>query len=128
MDERFSKSYRLLSKSDFENLKKGSERYFSHPVLYFFKINNLSKVKTRSRVGFSISKKMGNACKRNFYKRLLRERFRKSFPLKNLGYDFLVVLVKQPKNSEELLHSFDDFMTQICRRSSLENVEVSKNG
>lgn len=55
-------------------------------VLLYFKENSLSN----SRLGISVSKKFGNAVRRNCFKRHVREIFRKS-TFKFSGFDVLVV-------------------------------------
>ena len=114
-NEKFSKSYRLLSKKEFENLREGSEKFFFHPILCFYKLNFESTSSGYSRIGFSVSKKIGKAHERNTFKRILREHYRKDVYLKSLGLDFLVVLVKKPENSTELLRSFKKFSEMLKR-------------
>ena len=68
----FKKSFRLLNKNDFLNLRSES-RFFVSDVLVFFVKPNLLK---RDRLGIAVTKKYGNAVKRNKIKRLIRESFR----------------------------------------------------
>ena len=68
----FEKSFRLLSKFDFQNMRRGSQFYVSDVLVFFVKPNNLH----HDRLGIAVSKKYGNAVKRNKIKRLVRESFR----------------------------------------------------
>lgn len=68
----FEKSLRLLNKNDFQNLKSGSRFFISDILIFYVKPNFLNV----DRLGVAITKKYGNAVKRNKVKRLLREAFR----------------------------------------------------
>jgi len=57
--------------------------------LAFFKPSRLQK--SHSRLGLAVSRKAGNAVRRNRFKRILRERFRES-QLRDLPIDLLVVM------------------------------------
>jgi len=83
----FEKKFRLLSASDFSELKVGSLSFKKPSVIIYFKKNSLNL----SRIGLSVPKKMGRANKRNRLKRIIRETFRQS-PYKFLGYDILFVV------------------------------------
>lgn len=55
-------------------------------LLLYFKKNNLNN----SRLGISVSKKFGKAVRRNYFKRIIRDEFRKS-QYKDDCFDILVV-------------------------------------
>jgi ribonuclease P protein component len=113
-DCRFEKFFRLLSASDFEELKVGSQSYKKPSLIVYYKKNTLSK----SRIGLSVPKKIGKAHERNRLKRLLREYFRQS-PYKFLGFDILLVvswtrnLAPLPETEKEafLLKNLREFFT-----------------
>lgn len=86
-DFKFQKKYRLLKKSDFLNLKKESHFFSSGLLLAFYKRNESKE----TRIGFAISKKAGNAVKRNTIRRILRECFRVS-DFKFTGIDVLIAV------------------------------------
>ena len=85
-DNKFPKTNRLLSKNDFQNLRAESHFCSYGCLMAFYKKNNLS---ANTRVGFAVSKKVGNAVIRNKIKRIFRETFRQS-NLKNNSKDVLV--------------------------------------
>ena len=78
---------RLLTKSDFANLRKGSRFYVSDILIFYVKKNGCGN----SRLGVAVSKKFGKAVRRNKVKRKIREFFR----LNKYGhkdYDILISL------------------------------------
>ena len=88
-DNCFPKCNRLLSVEDFSYLRKDSKRIKGRNFIIYYKDSLVGVGLTR--IGISVSKKVGNAVFRNTYKRLIREFFRTS-EFKNLGLDILIVL------------------------------------
>lgn len=68
----FSKNKRLLNRKDFVNLNRVGERYQTAHFTLLLTQNELGI----TRLGITVSKKIGNAVKRNKVKRLIREFFR----------------------------------------------------
>jgi len=68
----FSKDERLLNRKDFVNLNQTGKRYQATHFTVILKHNGLGI----TRLGVTVSKKIGNAVKRNKVKRLIREFFR----------------------------------------------------
>lgn len=118
----FGKNYRLLSASDFNYLKQNSELISDPWLRVFFKPSQ--KGSSISRIGFSISTKLGNAVLRNRTRRILREIFRIKGD-KALGLDILVVvnpfLYKKTKTKEEaedfLKNSFISVLSKLPKKS-----------
>jgi ribonuclease P protein component len=116
-DYGFGPEFRLKNPADFDYLKKGARSERSRYVLAYYKKSRLNTQKTR--IAFSVSKKVGDAPKRNRIKRILKESFRHS-DLKSSGLDILFVvspsLYKSKDENEnaevELLKSY----SQILRR------------
>jgi ribonuclease P protein component len=73
LKEVFPKKFRILTREDFDSNKNKSSLYKSNYFLFFYNKNS----KQNSRLGLKISKKAGNAVKRNYLKRVCRESFRK---------------------------------------------------
>ena len=98
-DNSFPKKNRLLSAQDFSNLKSKSFVYKAFNLRVYYSKTQLDN----SRIGISVTKKVGNSVVRNRFKRLSREAFRKS-NCKNLNFDFLFVVQtsKDPLNTQEL--------------------------
>lgn len=69
----FSRSSRLLRHSDFERVYKfGKRQFFAHMTFFYLR----REAGEESRVGFTLSKALGNAVQRNRMKRRLREAVR----------------------------------------------------
>jgi len=85
----FGKQYRLLSSGDFDYLKTGCSNLNTKFVRAYYKPGKSSDSSTR--IGISVSKKVGKAKIRNKFKRQIREQFRVS-NLKNRGLDVLFVV------------------------------------
>jgi ribonuclease P protein component len=86
-DQRFPKRLRLLSRIDFR------EVYNDHATAGDTLIRLLGRLNDTpdSRMGLSVSRKVGNAVCRNRWKRLLREAFRLSREKLPEGLDFIVI-------------------------------------
>ena len=79
---------RLLSKQDFEKIKKGGQKFQGR----FFGLLVFQTHLEFSRFGFIISKKVSKkAIQRNRAKRLLRETARTFLPMVKPGFDILVL-------------------------------------
>lgn len=118
-DNGFDKSYRLLSADDFSYLRKGSKN-FSHKWLRIYYKPSKNNSST-TRIGISVTKKVGKANKRNLCKRLIREYFRNS-EHKFLGQDLLVLvsprlfkMSESPKN--DLRSALEFSFSQIHKRT-----------
>lgn len=71
----------LNTKKDFDSVYKSQKKWHNSHFILFFKENSHTQMK---RVGFSVSKKIGNAVCRNLIKRRLRSIYRESMlELKN---------------------------------------------
>src|SRR4051812_17504578 len=83
---RFPREFRIRSQRDFERVY-GARIYASDDVLV---INGDSSGLPHSRLGLSVSRKVGGAVVRNRWKRLIREAFRLSREELPLGIDLIV--------------------------------------
>jgi ribonuclease P protein component len=79
--------FRLRQARDFERLRRHGRRY-QHPFVVLVVVANEERV---SRFGFTASRRVGNAVKRNRAKRLLREAVRLHIDNVQSGYDCLFI-------------------------------------
>ena len=86
----FSKEHRLLKRKDFVNLNRLGTRDHTTHFTVILKENGLGI----NRVGITVTKKIGNAVKRNRIKRLAREFFRLHQHSIPHGYDIVIVAKK----------------------------------
>ena len=86
----FLKSERLLKRSDFVKLNRTGKRYHATHFVVIAGKNGFDN----TRVGITVSRKVGNAVTRNRTKRLLREFFRLNKPRFPKGYDLVFVAKK----------------------------------
>ena len=81
------KGERLLKRADFERLSRCGDRIDTDYFVILFTRNDLGK----SRLGVTVSKRVGRAVTRNRVKRLVREHFRKHKGLFGENYDVNVI-------------------------------------
>ena len=83
----FPKRERLLNREDFVNLNRLGKKYHSKHFLVIAKENKTG----RSRLGITVTRKIGNAVKRNKVKRLAREFFRLNKHHFSRGCDIVII-------------------------------------
>ncbi|MBN1277406.1 MAG: ribonuclease P protein component [Deltaproteobacteria bacterium] len=79
-----------MNRSDFVNLNRSGRRYTTKYFVFILKQNGLGI----TRLGVTVSKRVGNAVKRNRLKRLIREFFRLNKPCFPHGYDVIAIAKK----------------------------------
>ena len=83
----FPKSQRITKRSDYQRALRGGKRIHTrHFVLVF-----CPTAFTETRLGLIVSKRVGNAVKRNRVKRLIREFFRLNKSLFPVSFDMVVI-------------------------------------
>lgn len=87
---------------------------FVSPVLVIYVIKNRAK---NIRIGITASKKIGNAVERNRAKRVIKESFRKIFPL--LSGNFDLVFVARKKTCEVKSTKILQIMEQNLKKAGL---------
>jgi len=86
----FPKCKRLLNRTEFVNLNRSGKRLHTKHFTIIFKQNGLSV----TRLGLTVSRKVGKAVRRNRVKRLIREFFRLNRSYIPQGYDIVIIAKK----------------------------------
>lgn len=85
------KEYRLRKNADFRKVYRSAKSVSTKYLVLYPKVRKGESI----RIGFSISKKVGKANVRNYYKRRLREIMRHNLNHIKPGYD-LIILTRVP--------------------------------
>ncbi len=85
------RKFRLTRSTDFKRVRQDGQSY-AHPLLVLIVIENRQ---TKTRIGVTAGKSVGNAVKRNRAKRLLRAAAQSLYPRIISGYD-LVLIARRP--------------------------------
>ena len=105
------KSVRLRDNREYNVVYKRGKTYYNR---------NFSLVvynsKKGTRIGFSVTKKYGNAVERNRIKRKLREIVRLNFSEFDKGLDMVII---PKKNTEDLTYKqLESAILHVCRKAS----------
>ncbi len=87
-DARLRKVERLLERAQFRRTQRRGRRHGGEALVVYAKPNGLEW----SRIGITTSRKVGNAVRRNRWRRLLREAFRQNKAALPRGHDFVVIV------------------------------------
>lgn len=91
MNETLSPPERIKKNKDFLDLYKKGKRYRGK----YFNLVYLSSASSFSRMAVVVSKKVGNAVKRNKIKRWIRTLFRRNKNLLNIPLDIIIIAKKE---------------------------------
>ena len=90
---KFPKSEKILNRADFVKLNRSGKRLYTKHFTLITKQNGQGV----TRLGVTVSKKTGNAVKRNRVKRLIREFFRLNKTHFPQGHDIVIVAKKDAR-------------------------------
>jgi len=107
----FKKSSRILKRRDYLRLFKIGKKYRNKKFILIVHPNNLN----RSRLGITVTKRVGNAAKRNRIKRFAREFFRQNIHNVVGNWDIVIIANKQATdiNFDECCSSFNFIFKKI---------------
>jgi ribonuclease P protein component len=89
-----NKEYRLRTNEDFKKVYKKGKNYWNRNLTLYVKKNGLKN----SRIGFSVTKKVGNSVVRNKVRRRMKEICRLNFDNIKEGYDIIFIPKKNVVN------------------------------
>lgn len=81
------KVYRLRNNMEFKKVYSGGKNYWNRNLVLYVRKNNME----HSRVGYSITKKIGNSVVRNKVRRRMKEIYRLEFNNIKAGYDIIII-------------------------------------
>ncbi len=99
-----NKKNRLRKNMEFKKVYKSGKNYWNRNLILYVKKNGLEE----TRIGISITKKVGNAVTRNKLKRRIRELNRENLNDIKKGYDLIII---PKKNAVDL--SFKELESAI---------------
>lgn len=108
-----NKKNRLVKRKEFNYIFKNGKSFVNKTMVLNFLPTKLSDVK----VGFSVSKKIGNAVTRNKVKRRMREAFKQLMPLVNQKQNYVFVARKGIENLE--FEEIVDSMKYCLKKTNL---------
>lgn len=106
-------AYRLKEKASFSRVYAKGKSYVTNLVVVYALPNKLMN----TRIGFSVSKKLGKSVCRNRIKRLLREASRQLLPNVVMGYD--VVIVARKKAADASLEKLQSAISKSFTKSGI---------
>jgi ribonuclease P protein component len=109
MSQRFRPEDRIRKQADFDRIYKTRIFAADDVLVVNADLNGLD----RSRLGLSVSRKVGGATVRNRWKRLIREAFRLSRQDLPTGCDFVV---RPQKNAEPDFHAIQSSLIALAKR------------
>lgn len=111
---KFVKAEKLLNRSDFVRLSKSGEKIASRSFLVLY-----SPCKEKqTRLGVTVTKKIGHAPARNRIKRLVREYFRLNKHKITSKYDINIIAKKEIAllSSKEIFLSLEDIFNKLHKK------------
>lgn len=113
------KSSRLRLSKDFKRVYQDGQSVANrNQVVFFLK----SGIIGETRIGFSLSKKIGSAVVRNRLKRLLREAYRRNEARIREGYDLIVIA--RPPLKEKSLQEVEKSLLAMFAKAGLLKEEL----
>ena len=109
MNQKFPKEVRIRKQADFDSIYRHAIHAADNVLVIQGQRNGLNV----TRLGLSVSRKVGNAVVRNRWKRVIREVFRKSYNQFPTGIDLIV----RPRKGAELSYAeIDKSLPKLVQR------------
>ena len=107
----FDKKFRLLKSYEFNNMRNKSTKVENKDFYLIFKENLFDN----SRIGLTVSKRIGNAVVRNRIKRIIRDYYRHNRILVSKNIDIIIIAKKYVagKTNKEIFESLNKVFYKI---------------
>jgi ribonuclease P protein component len=114
LDYSFKKADRLLKRNEFIQLSKSGRKFFNDYFIVLYAPGRYN----RSRLGITVTRKVGKAVKRNRIKRLIREYFRLNRQRLSGIWDINVIAKKEAADlsSDMIFDALCDVFERISNR------------
>ena len=116
------KMYRLRSNMEFQKVYNKGKNYWNRNLILFVKKNNLGY----TRIGYTITKKIGNSVVRNRIRRQMKEICRLNFDQIEKNYD--LVFIAKRNIIDISFKELESAMLHIMKLSKVMKRESGKNG
>ena len=116
-DRSLKSSDKLKKKWEFRRVYEDKKKYWNNIFTIYVSPNHMDK----TRLGLTVSKKVGNSVKRNRVKRLIRESFRLSKEIILPGYD--IIVVAKPAAYSLKCQQAQSVLLQLLRRARILKTE-----
>ena len=114
LDHSFKKADRILKRNEFIQLSKSGRKLHNEYFIVLYAPGQCD----RSRLGITVTRKVGKAVRRNRIKRLIREYFRLNRHLLSGYWDIIVIAKKEAADlsSDKIFDSLCDVFERISNR------------
>lgn len=101
----------IKKRQDFIRISKSQNKFITPNLILIVDKTNIAATDNSLRVGFTVSKKIGNAIKRNKVKRRLRAAAREIMPkIAKTSYDYIIIA-----RSQTFYSKFQDILTDLTK-------------
>ena len=117
-DFSFSKADRIRKRSDFIRIGKTGKKLQNRDFIFYY----TKGLTEKSRLGITVTKKVGNAAERNRIKRISREYYRLNRHKINGTWDMNIIAKRESvkKPSSELFKSLENIFSRIANHLEIE--------
>lgn len=117
-----NKIYRLRSNMEFKKVYSRGKNYWNRNLILYVKKNDVGN----TRVGYSITKKIGNAVVRNKIRRRMKEIYRLNFHGIKSNYDLIFI---PKKNVVDISYKeLESAMLHILKLAGVLTIQSDNNG
>lgn len=116
------KVYRLRSNMEFKKVYNGGKSYWNRNLVLYVRKNDMGN----TRVGYSITKKIGNSVVRNKIRRRMKEVYRLKFDGVKSNYD--LIFIPKRNVTDISYRDLESAMLHILKIAGVLKEQSGKNG